>query len=119
MLVLEDSDDEILYLAKGLPREWVGSGKAIQIEKSPTRWGKASFSLKTSPESRSVIGNVELDGTKLPREVHFKLRLPKQMILERVTVNGKPSALAGVHGDTVIISTAGARRFEIAGQIRA
>ena len=90
MLVLEDSDDEILYLAKGLPREWVGSGKLIQIEKAPTRWGKASFSLRASPESRSVVGNVELAGTKLPRELHFKLRLPKQMIVE--TCDGERKA---------------------------
>jgi len=118
MLVLEDSDDEILYLSKGLPREWVGSGKPIQIEKAPTRWGKTSFSLRTNPESRSVVANVALAGTKLPRELHFKLRLPKQMIVERVTVNGKPATLAGVHGDTVVIPTAGARKFEIMGQIR-
>jgi hypothetical protein len=119
MLVLEDSDDEILYLAKGVPREWVGSGKPIQIEKAPTRWGKASFSLRANLESRSVVANVELTGTKLPRELHFKLRLPTRAAVDRVTVNGKPAALAGVHGDTVIIPTVGTRKFEIAGQIRA
>ncbi len=31
MLVLEDSDDEILYFAKGVPREWVGSGKRFEL----------------------------------------------------------------------------------------
>jgi hypothetical protein len=39
MLVLEDSDEERLYFAKGLPREWVASGKEIKIERAPTRWG--------------------------------------------------------------------------------
>src|SRR5215813_9379690 len=91
MLVLEDSDEDRLYFGKGVPREWVGSGKPIRIEKAPTRWGRASFSLRTSPESRSVVGNVELTGTKLPRELHFKLRLPTHLAVERVTVNGKPA----------------------------
>jgi hypothetical protein len=40
------------------------------------------------------------------------------LAVERVTVNGKPAGLAGVHGDTVIIPTAGASRFEIVGLIR-
>ncbi len=65
-----------------------------------------------------MIGSVELTGTKLPRQLHFKLRLPTRMALERVTVNGKPTTLAGVHGDTVIIPTAGIRKFEIIGRIR-
>ena len=45
MLVLEDSDEDRVYLAKGVPRDWVGSGKEIRIEHAPTRWGRVSFNL--------------------------------------------------------------------------
>ena len=118
MLVLEDSDDEILYLAKGVPREWVASGKLIQIQKAPTRWGRVSFSLITKREDKSVIGHVELTGAATtPKELHFKLRLPAGMSLERVTVNGESASLGGIHGDTVMIRTQGKTQFEIVGQI--
>src|SRR5580700_9498526 len=112
MLALEDSDAEILYLAKGVPREWVGSGKLIQIQKAPTRWGRVSFSLITKREDKSVIGHVDLMGATTPKELHFKLRLPAGMGLERVTVNGESASLGGIHGDTVMIQTKGERQFE-------
>ena len=117
MLVLEDSDDEILYLAKGVPREWVASGKPIEIAQAPTRWGRVSFSLVTKPQDKSVVGHVELTGPHAPRELHFKLRLPPQMVLRSLTVNGKVASLAGLHGDTVVIPTEKMTRFEIVGQI--
>ena len=44
MLVLEDSDEDRIYFGKGLPRNWVASGKEISIEQAPTRWGRVSFS---------------------------------------------------------------------------
>jgi hypothetical protein len=117
MLVLEDSDAEILYLAKGVPREWVASGKPIQIQKAPTRWGRVSFSLITKREDKSIIGRVALTGAETPKELRFKLRLPAGMSLERVTVNGESASLAGIHGDTVRIQTKGKKQFEIVGQI--
>lgn len=117
MLVLEDSDDDALYLAKGVPCEWVGSGKPIQIERAPTRWGRVSFSLVAKPEKKTVVGQIELAGTSAPQQVHLKLRLPVRMPLQRVTVNGQPVSLAGVHNDTVVIQTGRARHFEVVGTL--
>ncbi|MGA8274327.1 MAG: Tat pathway signal protein [Candidatus Sulfotelmatobacter sp.] len=117
MLVLEDSDEDKLYLAKGLPREWVASGKEIRIEQAPTRWGKVSFSLVTKTSSKSVVAQVELSGAKVPQEMHFKLRLPAQTSLQTVAVNGRPVTLGGAHKDTVIIETKGERKFEVIGQL--
>jgi hypothetical protein len=117
MLVLEESDEDILHLAKGVPREWVGSGKQIRVEGVPTRWGRVTFDLVSQADAKVVKGNVELNGTVLPKEVHFKLRLPKNMPLEGVTVNGQPAAMGGIHQDTVIISTAGKRSFQVIGRV--
>jgi hypothetical protein len=116
MLVLEDSDEDRLYLAKGVPREWVASGKEISIEQAPTRWGRVSFSLITRPDA-SVVGHVELIGARLPKEVHLKIRLPLKSGLRSVTVNGQPATLAGVHNDTLIISTKNEKKFEVVGQL--
>lgn len=49
MLVLEDSDDEKLYFAKGPPRECVTSGKEIKIQQAPTRWGRVDFDMQAAP----------------------------------------------------------------------
>ncbi len=117
MLVLEDSDEDRLYLAKGVPRDWLTSEKEIGIEHAPTRWGRVSFSLVAKPNSKSIVGHVEFTGDKLPSEVHFKLRLPVRTVLQGVTVNGQPAGLGGVHNDTVIISTKNEQKFEVVGQL--
>lgn len=117
MLVLEDSDEDRLHLAKGVPRQWVASGKKIGIEHAPTRWGRVSFSLQAQPASNTVVGHVELSGTKAPGEVHFKVRLPSGSSLRNVTVNGQPASLSGVHGDTIVLQTKGGKRFEIVGRL--
>jgi len=117
MLVLEDSDEDRLYLAKGTPREWMATGKEIKIEHVPTRWGKVSFTLGVKPGGKSVVGHAELTGTKAPKELHFKLRMPTSRTVQSVTVNGKPAKLEGLHKDTVIIATGGEKKFEVVGQL--
>ena len=116
MLVLEDSDEDILYLAKGVPREWVGSGKEIRIEQAPTRWGKVSFSLVAKSGSTSAVGHVEFAGARSPKQVHFKMRLPAGSVLRSVSVNGTPATVGGIHHDTVIIVTGKQKVFEVVGQ---
>jgi hypothetical protein len=117
MLVLEDSDEEHLYLAKGVPREWVASGKRIGIEHAPTRWGRVSFSVMANLNAKSIVGHVELTGAKLPGEVHFKLRLPLRSQLQGVSVNGQPATLTGSRKDTVIITTRNEQKFEVVGRL--
>jgi len=116
MLVLEDSDEDRLHLAKAVPRQWVASGKKIGIEQAPTRWGRVSFTLQAKPETGAVVGQVEFAGARVPSEVNFKLRLPVESKLRNVVVNGRPAKLGGPHGDTVIITTGGEKKFEIVGE---
>ena len=111
MLVLEDSDAERLYFGRGLPREWVASGREIRIDGAPTRWGRVGFRMVT--EGGRVRARVELERAGSPAELHVKLRVPASMKLGRVTVNGTPASLGGVHGDTVVVRTEGGRVFEV------
>jgi hypothetical protein len=115
MLAIEDHDEDRLYLAKGVPRAWVASGKPIGIEQAPTRWGRVSFQLQNRPESKSVTASVELARAGAPKEVHVKLRMPPASAVKTAMVNGKPATIGGVHGDTVIIQTGTAKRFEVVG----
>ena len=116
LLVLEDSDEDRLYFAKGVPRAWVASGKPIRISQAPTRWGRVSLDLAARSESRSVVAKVELARPGTPKEIQVKLRVPKQNPIRSVTVNGRPATLGGPHNDTVIIATGSERTFEVVGQ---
>ena len=95
----------------------MGSGKQIRIENAPNRWGRVTFDLVAKPETHSVVGRVQLTGPRVPDEVHFKLRLPLEMTLRSVAVNGEGASLAGIHNDTVVIKPGGKREFEIVGHI--
>jgi hypothetical protein len=57
MLVLEDSDEDRLYLGKGLPRDWVASEKRSRLARRPQRWGRINFSLQTA--ANRVAAKVE------------------------------------------------------------
>ncbi len=116
MLVLEDSDEEKLYLAKGVPRDWVASGKEIRINRAPTRWGRINFKLAAMPAAKSIAASVELARPGSPKEVHVKLRLPAQNKLLKVRVNGRPAILRGPRNDTVVIQTQNESRFEVVGE---
>ncbi len=116
MLVLEDSDEEKLYLAKGVPCDWVVSGKEIRIDRAPTRWGRVSFKLVAIPAAKSIAASVELSRSGSPKEVHVRLRLPAQNKLLKVEVNGRTATLRGPRNDTVIIQTRNGNRFEVVGE---
>ncbi|HEX6802962.1 MAG TPA: Tat pathway signal protein [Terriglobales bacterium] len=113
MLVLEDSDDDRLYFGKGLPREWVASGKEIRIGQAPTRWGRVNFAMQADPAKQNVRGIVSLAREGAPKEIQVKFRVPKKNVLRAATVNGQPAKFTGVHGDTVVVSTDGRKQFEV------
>jgi hypothetical protein len=113
MLVLEDSDEDRLHLAKGVPRSWVGSGNEIRIEGAPTRWGRVSFSLWAKPAANTVVAHVEIQGEKVPMEIHLKMRLPGPGSLKSATVNGQTASFGGTYNDTVMITTENRKRFDV------
>lgn len=117
MLLLDDSDADRVYLAKGIPRRWLASGQTIGLEHAPTRWGRISFSLRAEPARKTVLGQVRLERAGSPREVQLKFRLPAAMSLRSVSVNGQPAELGGPHRQSVIIQTGKEKDFELVGQL--
>jgi hypothetical protein len=113
MLVLEDSDEERLYFARGLPREWVASGEQISISGAPTRWGRVSMKMRTDRAAKNVRAEIELARPGSPKEIHVKFRLPKTHSLQTATVNSRPTQIGGLHRDTVITFTGNETKFEI------
>ncbi|MDR3703467.1 MAG: hypothetical protein P4L56_27710 [Candidatus Sulfopaludibacter sp.] len=115
MLAIEDHDEDRLYLARGLPREWVASGKPIRLEQAPTRWGRVRLHLQNRPEVKSVVATVELARAGAPRELHVKLRMPPANAVKSATVNGRAAVIGGAHNDTVIVPTGNEKHFEVVG----
>ncbi|HEV2488934.1 MAG TPA: hypothetical protein VGT03_03935 [Candidatus Acidoferrales bacterium] len=115
MLVLEDSDDDRLYLAKGLPRDWVASGRVIRIEQAPTRWGRVSLKLAADTAAKRVSARVTLERPGAPKELRVKFRLPSQFSLRQVMVNGRAAKVGGLHNDMAIFQTGVQKEFEVIG----
>lgn len=116
MLVLEDSDEDVLYFGKGIPRSWLVSGKPIRSENAPTRWGRVTFELRADTSTRHIAGKILLAAAGKPAQIQLKLRLPLQSTLTRVAVNGGEAKVAGNRKDTVLISTGQQKQFDIRAQ---
>jgi hypothetical protein len=114
MLALEDSDEDRLYLGKGLPHAWVSSGKPISIKGAPTRWGRVTFHIAAQPSANRVRATVELERPGSPKQLQVKLRTGHR--LRNVTVNGRPAKLGGAHNDTAIFETGHEKHFEVIGE---
>jgi hypothetical protein len=110
MLVLEDSDEERLYFGKGLPRDWVGSGKEIRIEQAPTRFGRVDFKMMAT--ATRVTATVKLAEGRRPKDIEVKFRLPVKHSLKAVMVNGTVRKL---RGESVMIPVGDDSRFEVVG----
>jgi hypothetical protein len=116
MLVLEDSEEERLYFGKGLPREWVISGKEIRIERAPTRWGRVSMKIIADARAKNIQAGVDLERPGSPKEIQIKLRVPKQYALRKPIVNGRPAEIGGPHNDSVIVQTGREQHFKISAE---
>lgn len=116
MLVLEDSDEDRLYLAKGVPREWLSSGKEIRIDQAPTRWGRIDFSMVADNDAKKATAHVELARAGSPKELQVKFRLPKENTLQSVVVNGRSAKIGGENNDVAIFKTGAEKRFEVVAQ---
>ncbi len=113
MLVLEDSDDDRLYFAKGLSRDWVLSGKEMRIDQAPTRWGRVNFRMVGEPDAKRITATVELARAGAPKELQVKFRLPARYKLQSVSVNGRPARLGGPQNDTAIFDASAATHFDL------
>jgi hypothetical protein len=112
MLVSEDSAGEQLYLARGVPREWLGSGEAVAIADAPTRWGMVGFHLRADTQAHRIDGHVDLPAVA-PGGVWLSLRLPSGKRLVRALVNGVKVPPGGRHGDALPIAGRPGERVEL------
>ncbi|MBV6810234.1 Tat pathway signal protein [Xanthomonas campestris pv. pennamericanum] len=107
MLVSDDGAGEQLFLARALPRAWLGSGAPVGITAAPTRWGTVTLTLCTETAARCISADVQLP-ERAPARTWLTLRTPAGTRLQRVLVDGRPARVQGPHADRVALPGAAA-----------
>lgn len=88
LLVFEDPQSEVLWLAKAAPRAWLEDAKRINVSAAPTRWGKIGFSIESHLASGEITAQLHLPAG-LKATTRLRLRAPQSKRLTGVTLNGK------------------------------
>lgn len=100
MLVFDQDQD--LYLARAVPRDWLATGKPIELQEAPTPWGRAGLRLRADTGQRRIDAELTLPATR-PNAIWLTLRAPTGTQLREVTVDGRPAKTAGPQHDRVQI----------------
>jgi hypothetical protein len=106
MLVFEDPNDPILWLAKATPRGWLENGKKIAVSGAPTRFGTVGYELKSELAANKVSGTVDLPAAGSQADVRLRVRVPGEKKIKSVRVNGKPWTAFDAAQDVVILGAA-------------
>jgi len=90
MLVFEDPDEPVLWLAKATPREWLEDGKRISVSGAPTRFGMVGYELRSEMGTGKVSGSVSLPPGPSGPTVNIRIRVPGEPRMQKVLLNGEP-----------------------------
>jgi len=117
MLVQDDPDENVVYLARGAPRRWYQQDQPFGISDAPTRFGLVSYSLKARPGPQ-IFGSVQLrpnPGTipsKLNFQVAVHVRSPdSNLVLKDVKVSGATLITLHTNNETVVFSSGSSFSF--------
>jgi hypothetical protein len=88
MLIMEDADS--LWLVRGTPRDWLESGKTIEVTRAPTYFGPVSYQIRSDLDHDAIVANLELPARNKPQAVLLRLRHPRAAPILSVEVNGRP-----------------------------
>jgi hypothetical protein len=89
MLVFEDPDEPVVWLAKATPRAWLEQGKTIAVADAPTRFGSMGYELHSDIDHGRVYAVLHLlEGYRAA--IKLRLRVPGGKALRTVTLDGSP-----------------------------
>ncbi len=100
MLVF-DQDDE-LFLARALPRDWLASGQRVAIEGAPTPWGRVALRLQCDKAAQRIDAELVVPA-RAPGRTWLTVRAPAGKSLGKVLVDGREVAVVGEHHDRIRI----------------
>lgn len=88
MLIFEEREEELLWLNRAAPRDWLKNGEKIVVGNAPVRWGKISYSIE-SHIGKGYIG-AEINPELCEKiSINLRLRHPDMKKMTAVEVNGK------------------------------
>jgi hypothetical protein len=87
MLVLEDPDEPVLWLAKATPRVWLKQGKTIAVSNAPTRFGNVGYEINSDIDHGKITAVLHLPAS-YRAATKLRLRVPDGKLLRAVKVNG-------------------------------
>lgn len=89
MLVFENPDEPVVWLAKATPRVWLDQGKTISVAEAPTRFGNVGYELHSDIEHGKISAVLHLpEGYRAATKL--RLRVPNGKTIHAVTVDGAP-----------------------------
>jgi hypothetical protein len=91
MLVFEEPEADVLWLARATPRRWLAAGSTgIAVRRATTRWGLVDYAIEPRADGRMKI-DIKLAGENPPAEIRLRVRRPGRATLRHVTVEGQAS----------------------------
>jgi hypothetical protein len=113
MVVFEEPDSEVLWLAKATPRSWLEDGKTIAVTNAPTRWGRLSFQLRSHLKESRIETTLILPPMPESARIKLRVRAPEGHRLRAVTMDGKPWNRFDADQEIVVLPGTGKREVEL------
>ena len=90
LLLFEDPQSDILWLGKGLPREWLQDGQVVAVEQAATTWGRVGFRIESQLASQRISATLNLPPAGLPGTIKLRLRAPGDRRMRSALIDGRP-----------------------------
>ncbi len=100
---------EELWLAPFVPADWLATGRTIQVDNIPTRFGPVSFRIDSHLDEGRVDAVIDLSSTRLPDKVVLRLRHPDSRPIHAVRVIGGTGRALNAKLQTVSVRPKAAR----------
>lgn len=88
MLVFEEPDDSVVWLARATPRTWLEQGKKIAVTSAPTRFGKISYELRSNVEKDRISAVIHAPEDSAAT-IKLRCRTPGAKKMRGVMINGE------------------------------
>ena len=88
-MLLNELDYDTLMIGQAIPRDWLKTGKRVEVKNAPTYFGEVSFAMEGLSSTNEINATVELSERNPPKELLVRFRHPEEKTLLSVVVNGQ------------------------------
>jgi len=112
-MLVQELDDDTLFLFAATPRKWLEHGKKIEIKRAPTYYGKLSARLESHADVGEILAEVKMPRAIRPKAVLVRFRHPRSSPMRSANVNGQDWTNFDIVKEWVRIETPVAHRYSI------